>query len=121
MPNSIWYGLLGLAQANGWQPRGTLAPAWVDENGKGIDTTRPLQEAVVMYSAYQTPRAPISADDEWPGTYDSNDGQCVTAEDAAALAAALGRAVRAKPSDAALASWAQPVIEVCRLGGFIIV
>jgi hypothetical protein len=55
-----WIRACALAIEGGWEQLGTLPPAhWQDE------------------------------EEAWPGTYDSNDGQQVTAEDALAMAAAL--------------------------------
>src|SRR5688572_18553391 len=62
-----WMKILqGAEQYGGWTPAGTVAPA-----GMGTGGGYPL----------------------WDGNYTSNDGQVVTEEDAAALAAALERAL----------------------------
>lgn len=55
-----WIRAYALAIETGWEPEGTLPPAhWQKKYG------------------------------DWPGTYDSNDGQLVTADDARSMAAAL--------------------------------
>lgn len=64
-----WDKVLDLADAHGWERAGTLAPVCVDEFG------RPFRIA------------------GWDGSYDTNDGQVVLAEDAAALACALESAL----------------------------
>lgn len=61
--NAGWRFYRALAETYGWQPAGTLPPPGF------------------------TPAA------SWPATYESNDGQWVSAEDALALAAALRRAL----------------------------
>ena len=65
-----WVKALNLAMSYGWQPMGTrLSP-------------------VIEYCGFD-----IEEWDEWDGTYLTNDGQTVIAEDALALAAALERSL----------------------------
>lgn len=66
-----WTKTLELARLYGWQPMGTLPPA-----------------------IYDFPK--LEAD--WNGTYLTNDGQTVKAEDARALAAALERSLNDIPA-----------------------
>jgi hypothetical protein len=61
--NTAWCFLLNLAERYGWKPVGTEAPKDWDEP------------------------------EEWPGTYDSSDGQIVTQPDAKALARAVATAL----------------------------
>jgi hypothetical protein len=61
LTGSAWTVVLHLAEENGWQPEGTVAPPGV-------------------------------APESWDGQYDSNDGQSMSARDAAAFASALERA-----------------------------
>lgn len=61
-----WAKALELARSYGWQPRGTQAPPGMDF---------------------------FQLEAEWNGTYMTNDGQVVKAEDAHSLAAALERAL----------------------------
>lgn len=69
-----WSPIFQMGMAAGWQPAGTLAPApFVDE-----DTGETLG---------------VWDDDEWDGTYFSNDRQRVTDADARAWADALERAL----------------------------
>ena len=62
----FWVSALELARLYGWQPMGTLPAPGVDFSQPGAD---------------------------WQGTYLTNDGQVVRAEDARALAAALERSL----------------------------
>lgn len=71
-----WPKLLRLAQAHGWQPRGTTLPG--------------------------------DADGQWDRNYTTNDGQEVTADDAAALADALEKALSKVPEHDALAPYRAP-------------
>jgi len=63
--NIGWAQILSLAKLNGWVPAGTVDPWWKNE----VD-------------------AP-----QWEGSYCSNDGQTVTAEDALAIANSLEKAL----------------------------
>lgn len=72
--NVAWYKILKLAYEYGWQPQGTEAGQWYDENGELNRQLSPDPE-------------------EWDGTYFSNDFQWVTDEDAANIADALERAL----------------------------
>lgn len=63
--NIGWAQILSLAKLNGWEPAGTVDPWWKDEVG-----------------------AP-----QWKGSYCSNDGQTVIAEDALAIANSLEKAL----------------------------
>jgi hypothetical protein len=74
---SGWGALLDLAAAHGWQPAGTVARASVRTSRRPWPHDRVLKH--------------------WRGHYDSNDAQIVTARDARALAAALGRSLRHIP------------------------
>jgi hypothetical protein len=65
-----WIKALNLAMFYGWQPRGTRLSSVIECYGFDIEEW-----------------------DEWDGTYLTNDGQTVIAEDALALAAALERAL----------------------------
>ena len=65
-----WVKTLRLAMAYGWQPMGTRLSSVIE--GYSFD---------------------IEEWDEWDGTYLTNDGQTVIAEDALALAAALERSL----------------------------
>lgn len=73
-----WVKALELAALYGWQPRGTQPQSILD-----------LQELGV----------------EWTGTYLTNDGQVVKAEDAHSLAAALERALDDIPDARASFNW----------------
>jgi hypothetical protein len=66
-----WTGLLGIARDYGWQPAGTQASKVAEEG--------------------------MPPNETWPGFYTTNDGQIVTAEDAAALADSLEHALRDLP------------------------
>ena len=61
-----WAKALELAQSYGWKPMGTKPPSLVDFHSLGAD---------------------------WSGTYSTNDGQMVKAEDAFALAHALQKSL----------------------------
>jgi hypothetical protein len=65
-----WVKVLNLAMAYGWQPLGTR-----------------------LSSVIESYRFDTEEWEEWDGTYLTNDGQTVTAEDAFALAAALERSL----------------------------
>lgn len=65
-----WPRAYALAIEGGWEPRGTLPP-------KGLSK---------------------KARSEWPGTYDSNDGQFIAADDASNMAAALEKMMNALPA-----------------------
>lgn len=69
-----WIKVLNLAMAYGWQPMGTR-----------------------LSSVIESYRFDTEEWDEWDGTYLTNDGQTVIAEDALALAAALERALHDIP------------------------
>ncbi len=73
-----WAKALELARLYGWQPRGTQPPALFD-----------------FYA--------LNA--EWNGTYLTNDGQVVQAEDARALAAALERSLDRIPEVVSPMEW----------------
>ena len=64
---AFWAECLALAEACGWEPEGTLAPAWCDQGG----------------------------DRAWGGHYHTNDHQEVTDADARTFSAALYRAIDA--------------------------
>jgi hypothetical protein len=65
-----WVKALNLAVFYGWQPMGTRLSSVIESYGFGIEEW-----------------------EEWDGTYLTNDGQSVIAEDALALAAALERSL----------------------------
>ncbi|HSL28290.1 MAG TPA: hypothetical protein VK900_03740 [Anaerolineales bacterium] len=69
-----WIKVLNLAMAYGWQPMGTR-----------------------LSSVIESYRFDTEEWDEWDGTYLTNDGQTVIAEDALALAVALERALHDIP------------------------
>jgi len=70
-----WYKILDLAQHHGWSPAGTLPPpTWIRMDGT------PAQEA--------------DGQESWRGGYISNEGQLVTAADAANMATALEAAAQ---------------------------
>lgn len=69
-----WIKVLNLAMSYGWQPMGTRLSSVIE--GYSFD---------------------IEEWEEWDGTYLTNDGQTVIAEDALALAAALERALNDIP------------------------
>jgi hypothetical protein len=73
-----WAKALELARMYGWQPMGTLSPS--------------------EHNFYE-----IGAD--WSGTYLTNDGQMVKAEDAYSLAAALEKALDDIPDDKVKIDW----------------
>lgn len=73
-----WTKALELARDYGWQPKGTRPPANHDFHKLGAD---------------------------WQGTYLTNDGQVVSAEDAARLAAALGRSLEDIPDTNSPMNW----------------
>ena len=73
-----WAKALELARVSGWEPRGTTVPC-----------THDLYE--------------LNAD--WSGTYMTNDGQVVKAEDARSLAAALERALDQIPDAGVCFDW----------------
>ncbi|HEX5808769.1 MAG TPA: hypothetical protein VFY25_08905 [Anaerolineales bacterium] len=68
-----WVKALNLAVFYGWQPLGTRLSSVIESYGFGIEEWEEWEE--------------------WDGTYLTNDGQSVIAEDALALAAALERAL----------------------------
>jgi hypothetical protein len=70
-----WPKLLDLARSYGWQSAGTLPSE--------------------IYTEYKT--YPELEPGQWDGTYMTNEGQIVTAEDATALANALEKALEAIP------------------------
>jgi hypothetical protein len=74
-----WAKALELARLYGWQPMGTRPPSIPDFDELGAD---------------------------WTGTYLTNDGQVVKAEDARALAAALERALESIPDTNLQINWA---------------
>ena len=74
MSGSSFARALTLAKKHGWEPAGTKAPYWVNEDGT------PCEEMNVGH---------------WDGGYGSNDHQGVTDDDAKALGAALTRALDA--------------------------
>jgi hypothetical protein len=122
----LWRSVRGLAVQYGWQPAGTivyeLEPIPGDVSGRQLQASnRPIED--------------------WCGTYDSNDYQTVTADDAANLANAIERALAELPSEksesyqtperaddvidfvAALAGWNDYLtkfVEFCRGGKFVI-
>lgn len=73
-----WAKALELARLYGWQPLGTKPPALIDFPEIGA---------------------------EWSGTYLTNDGQAVKAEDARSLAAALERALADIPDSRPPIDW----------------
>jgi hypothetical protein len=73
MTHSQWADVLNTAIKHGWEPAGTKAPYFTNDDGT------PCEELNV-------------GNDEWDGTYGANNHQAVTAEDARNLAAALIRA-----------------------------
>jgi hypothetical protein len=86
-----WAWLIKNAEDWGWEPAGTLPPLTREADGR---------------------------DWRWSGTYWTNDGQRVTAEDAAAWAAALERGL---PYPGEAGRWRELVAEFiayCRGGGF---
>jgi len=72
-----WVKLLELAHLYGWAPSGTTLPGFEHEGLGYLE---------------------LAAGEVWDGHYDSNDGQVVSASDAAALAAALERALDDLPN-----------------------
>ena len=78
-----WRDLLGIACHHGWKPRGTrlLKQYCRIAKDKTVVWSRPVERL----------------DRRWKGGYMSNDGQIVTARDAAALADALARSLRYIP------------------------
>ena len=75
--NHGWSKMLELAQQYGWQPKGTQPPLLE------------MEEKEVVTNG--------SGDDDWDGNYSTNDRQRVSPEDAANIAAALGRALEDIP------------------------
>ena len=73
-----WAKALELAQLSGWKPLGTDAP-WTHD--------------------------PYELNADWSGTYMTNDGQVVKAEDACALAAALERSLDQIPDAGIHFAW----------------
>lgn len=73
-----WVKALELARLYGWQPLGTKPPALIDFQEMGA---------------------------EWSGTYLTNEGQVVKAEDARSLAAALERALADIPDTRPSIDW----------------
>jgi hypothetical protein len=73
-----WVKALELARSYGWQPRGTCPPALYDFR---------------------------ALDAEWSGTYMTNDGQVVKAEDARLLAAALEQSLADIPDARVPVAW----------------
>lgn len=73
-----WAKALELARSYGWQPRGTRPPALYDFRALGA---------------------------EWSGSYLTNDGQIVKAEDARLLAAALERSLVDIPNVGMPVTW----------------
>lgn len=74
--NRAWLMLLELANEHGWEPLGTNAPVFFNEDGS-------VFEAVTG----------------WNGTYFANNFQVVTAEDAVNLADALEQSLELFPDD----------------------
>lgn len=62
--NMFWFNILEIAEANGWEPKGTTL--WDDDNNK--------------------------EDEDWDGTYATNDGQCMSTEDMENMLNALKKA-----------------------------
>lgn len=73
-----WAKALELARVSGWEPLGTAAPRTHD---------------------------PYELNADWSGTYRTNDGQVVKAEDARSLAAALERALDKIPDAGVRLDW----------------
>jgi hypothetical protein len=84
-----WCSLLNLALEYGWTPAGTAAPVYYDD-----------PEIIVVPA-------------EWPGLYDTNDGQRFLADDAKALAAAVEAAMDDIPDQ-------RPAHKLLALGGGIV-
>ena len=91
---SAWGNVLELAVKHGWQPVGTQPP-------------------------YYWSTGDYSSDVEWPGSYEYNDQQVVTAPDAAALAEALSRALEAG-DDIGEREFIGQFIELAKRGAFTI-
>jgi hypothetical protein len=81
-----WEKLLKLAHEYGWKPAGTKPPRGIVMKPDGsID-----HEMTAMYSW---------SEEDWDGSYFSNNGQYVTDEDAANIADALERALHDIPDE----------------------
>jgi hypothetical protein len=81
-----WPRLLQIAEDYGWEPAGTLPPEPTPEDEE--DTEEKAE-----------------GDRAWSGSYTTNDGQVVTAEDAANLADALEQALPDIPDEDVLAEY----------------
>ncbi len=109
-----WVTLFTIGREYGWQPTGTEIGCWFPNDGQG-DTFEEAKK-------------------NWDGTYFSNDGQLVTAEDSANLLIALKKArmdVAAKQCNAGscaercitnptLATLMDQLIVICEHGEFCI-
>lgn len=88
-----WTEVLKVAFENGWKPRGTEAPSWVEGDG--------------------TPTQLWVDSEEWSGSYFSNMGQYVTAEDTKNLSEALEWAMNDMP-DCGLKDYIREFVVYCR-------
>lgn len=81
---ATWHSLFGLATIFGWEPRGTIMPCWVDKE-TGERTPLPCCDP------NNSREGEWIEDDDWDGSYFSNDCQEINADDAKNLAEALER------------------------------
>lgn len=100
-PSAYWAKLLELAYEYGWQPAGT-------ELG-GLESVDDTADDDPFHHA-----ALAEQNGGWNGTYTSNDGQLITAEDANAIAEALERALNDSPDNRRLCN--EELVDYFRAG-----
>lgn len=81
---ATWHSLFGLATVFGWEPKGTIMECWKDN--KTGEKFPP-----VCFDEKKCKDGEWIEDDDWNGSYFSNDWQDITADDAQNLAEALER------------------------------
>ena len=81
-----WQSLIGLARVFGWEPQGTVLMSWKDNNTGEMFPP-------VCFDDKKCKDGQWVKDDDWPGSYCTNDWQEITTDDAKNFAEALERAL----------------------------